>query len=76
MGFHGGSRKGKETRVVEPAGLVHGFTGHVRELARKATLGFVTLGAMQGQGKYLPDVFRKVLREGEVKAGSVVRTAV
>lgn len=74
MGFHGGSGKGKERQVVKPAGLVHGFTGHVRELARKATLGFVTVGAVRGQGKCLPDVFRKILREGEVKARPAVRT--
>lgn len=55
---------------------MHDFTGHVRELTRKATLGFVTLGAVRGQGKCLPDVFRKILREGEVKARPAVRTAV
>lgn len=76
MGFHGGSGKRKERQVVKPAGLVRGFTGHVRELARKATLGFVTVGAVWGQGKCLPDVFRKILREGEVKARPAVRTPV
>lgn len=55
---------------------MHDFTGHVRELTRKATLGFVTLGAVRGQGKCLPDVFRKILREGEVKAQPAVRTAI
>lgn len=62
--------------MVKPAGLVHGFTGPVRKLSRKVTLGLVTLGAMRGPGKCLPDVFRKILREGEVKARPAVRTAI
>lgn len=70
MGFHRAVGKGSEQAWCTASQATLG------KLARKATLGFVTLGAVRGQGKCLPDVFRKILREGEVKARLEVRTEV